>query len=279
MTDSANRQNSSPSGAEAHRSMVLLVGNGVLQACVGREEGAPEMVVDRHWSAEPADSLARLEDVVYEHPLLFDDVKSVVLLHPSMTTLAPSALIQDSEIESVDAVMDKYDLSEDKECFAETIGDADDNQLLYSMPRGMYGFLERCFPTEHIHHSLNPFLNCFLPSASAARGDAMWVDLHGDSADVAAFRDGRLLLANTWNYRSETDIVYYLVMVWRTLGMDADSGHLYLSGPAKARSNVTAMLRKYINYVAMPSVARELKDSVAAGIPLSMAVALRGMRE
>lgn len=259
--------------------MVVVVGNGSLQVYSGRGEGEIAMPVDLSWQCEPADALTRLEDVVYEKPELFDDVPMALLLRPTVTTVVPSELLSGNQEESVAAILDRYDLSDAKDCFAEPIGDADGNMLLYTMPAGMRGFLERCFPTERICHELLPFLKCFMPIAAAEKGDRMWADVHGSYVDVAAFRDGRLLIANRWHWRGEKDIVYYLVYLWRTLGLDGDSGHLCVSGPSELRNRITSEMRHYINYVTMPELPREVKTQVSAGVPVSVVEVVGEMRK
>lgn len=258
--------------------MVVAAGPASLQAAVMYDNGDIVLTEDIRWQCEPSDALAKLKDMIYERPALFDDIPMTLLLKPSMSTLAPHELIAEGQEEAIEKILTEFDPSDDKDCFSEEIGDCDSNELLYSLPGGVAGFLERCFPTEHISHELTPFLQCILPSASRGKGDQMWADIHGNYIHLAAFRNGHLLLANTWHWSGETDVVYYLIYVWKTLGLDMDNGKLYLSGPNDVRTRVTSELRKYINYVAIPSLPREVKSALSAGLPLSMAYALRKMQ-
>lgn len=275
VTDDSTRRKTDE--ASATRSMVVEVGNGLLLAAVG-DGDSMEMTVGRHWQCEPVDALSRLEDAVYEQPTLFDDVATTLLLAPTATTVVPRELVGDDD-DAIAAVLDRYDLSEAKDCFAEPIGDADDNMLLYTLPAGMRGFLERCFPTEKVSHRLLPFLRCFMASASAEGGDRMWADIHDKRVDVAAFRDGHLLLANTWHWHASSDILYYLVYCWRTLALDSGSGQLCVSGDASVRNSLLPELRKYINYVAMPSLPRNVKNALSTGLPLNMVKAVIDMAD
>lgn len=247
--------------------MVVNAGNGILQASVG-DGGAMSMPIDRRWQCEPADALSRLEDMVYEQPSLFDDIDTTLLLSPTVSVVTPRELVGDDP-DAIAAVLDRYDLSEAKDCFAEPIGDADDNLLLYTMPAGVRGFLGRCFPTEKVSHELLPFVRCFLSAAFAEGGDRMWADIHDSRVDVAAFRDGRLLLLNTWRWHASADILYYLVCCWRTLGLDSAGGQLCVSGPADVRGALLPELRKYVNYVAMPSLPRNVRSLLSSGLPLN----------
>ena len=275
---SPNPTSGQTAGSEAvAQRMVVSAGPGSLQVAVAYDTGEVALTEDIRWQCEPADALARLEDMVYERPDLFEDIPMTLLLKPSLTTLAPLSLLSENRDQAVEKILDQFDPSTDKECFSEKIGDIDENVLLYSMPGGIAGFLERCFPTERVNHELMAFLQCFLPSARKERGDRMWADITGSCIHVAAFRNGHLLLANTWHCSGDNDMVYYLIFVWRTLGLDADNGKFYLSGQADVRSRVTAQLRKHINYVAIPSLPRELKTAINSGVPLAMAYALKGM--
>lgn len=253
--------------------MAVVAGDGILQQVLAAADGKLSTDIDRRWSCEPADSLTRLEDAVYEEQSLFEDMDTTVLLRPTVSVLVPSELISADDSEAVCAVMDRYDLSEAKECFAEPAEDADGNILLYSMPAGMRGFLERSFPTEKIGHALIPLIRA--ASAEAGKGDFMWADIQTGRADVAAFRDGHTLLLNSWRFREPEDAAYYLTYAWRVAGMDAASGRMHVSGEAALRSAVVPMLRDHIGYVTMaPALPRAVKDANSAGVPLCAALAL-----
>lgn len=252
--------------------MVVTVGNGLLQAFT-EEAGNLAVTVDRQWQCEPQDVLPRLEDSVYEEPSLFEDVETALLIRPAMTVVAPAELVGDDSL-AVKAIMNQYDLSDAKECFAEPMEDSDGNLLLYSLPAGVRDFIGRCFPTENVSHVLLPLVKHFASVAGKESGDRMWVDIGPRSADVVAFSDGRLLLANTWHFRDESELVYYLVFAWRTLGFDSDAGQLLVSGTGELRRQIMSSLRKYVNYVAMPVLPRDVKSAVSSGIPLSVALTL-----
>lgn len=255
--------------------MVVTVGNGLLQSFTA-EGGGCVTTVDRRWQCEPQDALARLEDAVYEEPSLFEEIETALLFRPDMTVVAPGELLDDDP-EGVKAIMDEYDLSATKECYQESAEDADGNRILYSLPAGLRDFMGRCLPTENVSHALSPLVKHFGRVAEKERGERMWVDFGERSADVVAFRDGHLLLANTWNFRDVSELIYYLVYAWRTLGMDSNSGQLLVSGGGEKRGEVMASLRRYVNYVAMPVLPREVKSAVASGVPLSAALTLRQM--
>lgn len=257
--------------------MVVSVGSGSLQSAVRYADGRVLKSVDVRWQCEPADALSRIEDAVYEHPALFDDIPTAVLLSPTLSTLAPEELLaQDSE-KAVERILDQFVPAKEKECFSESMEGVPSTRLLYTLPSGVYSFIERCFPTESIHHCLTPLISHFAKSARTERGDRIWVDVHGGVADTIAFRDGELILANTWHWRAETDIVYYLVYVWRTLRFDNSGGQLHLSAPTEIRNRLTSELRRYIDYVTLPSLPRDVKESIAEGLPLSMVLTLRNM--
>lgn len=268
---------SSFSKEETVERMVLAVGDGCLKAVMQYSDGSVVMPFNKRWHCEPVDALSRLEDEVYEHPELFEDVRMSLLLIPSLYTIAPESLVSSDGSSAIEKILDEFDLSENKECFCEKLGDTDNNLLLFSLPSGMRGFLQRCFPTDNVSSALLPYIKNYLPVASSDKGDRMWVDITETSADVVAFRNGRLLLANTWHWKSETDLAYYLLYAWTTLELDKEAGHLYVSGVNDIRQKVITLLRKYINYVASATLSAFHKEISGNGIPLSMACELKSM--
>lgn len=256
------------------KQMVVVAGSGVLQQALHHADGTSALQIDHRWQCEPIDALSRLEDAVYEEQSLFDDLDTTLLLRPTVSTIVPRALLSPDDSDAIRAVMDHYDPTEAKDCFTEPIGDDDDNLLLYSMPAGIRGFLERSFPTEDIRHALLPMLQYFCSTAATIKGDCMWADVQTSRVDVIAFRSGHLLHANSWKFREPEDAAYYIAYTWQTLGLDTETGQLSISGKTSLRNAIVPTLRRHINYVTMATIPQTVKEANASGVPLCAALTL-----
>jgi hypothetical protein len=57
------------------------------------------------------------------------------------------------------------------------------------------------------------------------------------------------LLFNAFACRLTADRVYYLLYIWKQLGMDAEHDTLHLTGEIREREELLAELRKYVRQV------------------------------
>lgn len=253
---------------ENSTAMVVTAGNGTLVQLLSGDDGTVSMPVVRNWHCEPTQARAQLEDAVYEQQELFMDGSMSLLLKSDFSTIVAKELIGDDD-NAAKKVMALYDLSNSSECFMDALDDADGNMLLYTMPQGVRGFLERCFPTERVCHRLVPFYRFVSSKSEAGSGEMMWADLYAGGLDVVAFRNGRLVLLNSWGgIRELADAAYYLAFAWQTSGFDAAKGKLIVSGDAELRTGVMPLLRRYVNYVTSATLPREIKEPNFKGVPL-----------
>lgn len=55
--------------------------------------------------------------------------------------------------------------------------------------------------------------------------------------------------ANSFEYDKPDDILYYILYVWKQVGMDQEKDQLHMYGGASLRNSITATLRNYIQYI------------------------------
>lgn len=84
-----------------------------------------------------------------------------------------------------------------------------------------------------------------LKTGSPKDGDAMLVDFKPDEFSLVTFRDNKLLLANTFYYRSPADVLYHLLKACQQLGFLQQTVKLSLSGLIERDSAIYRELYKY----------------------------------
>lgn len=77
----------------------------------------------------------------------------------------------------------------------------------------------------------------------------LYAYFHEDKMEVCAFRQNRFCFCNTYNYTSNQDVVYYLMFIWKTLGMDVSEDELHIVGTVKERDTLNADLHRYLSNV------------------------------
>lgn len=74
----------------------------------------------------------------------------------------------------------------------------------------------------------------------------LFVYFNHDDVNVFAFRQNRFHYCNTFHADSPADITYYILYVWKTLGMNTEKDELYAVGQYAEKNKVMDGLRKYL---------------------------------
>lgn len=220
----------------------------------------------REWECAPADLLGRIEDAVYEDPVLLDDYRSYILIRPAATLLVPPHLVDPDDRDGNAKALDAVDAAVNKDVWCEPLGEA---VALYSTPCGVKDFLSRSFLTEDVHHVLVPMVEHFTPKAKDEGGEKMWVHVGRNMLDAVVFRDGRLLHAGSWKYAEPADAAYFILFALRALGVDASRCEVRLSGEEAAFGELLPMLRQHISYVGLTVTSSVVGAALRAGVGMS----------
>ena len=118
--------------------------------------------------------------------------------------------------------------------------------LLYGMDEDIYAFLVRSLTNPRFIHALSPVLACLQKQSLMRYPKQMLVILREDMIDVICMQQGELLFANSFQYDSDSDIVYYLLYICRQTDFNQLEDSLLLSGEQHRCRSVLAVIRKYI---------------------------------
>lgn len=72
---------------------------------------------------------------------------------------------------------------------------------------------------------------------------------HDRKLDIVCFQKNRFKFANTYDTESARDAVYFLLYVWKQLGLDAERDELHLAGNTPQSEWLTGTLKKYVQKV------------------------------
>ena len=196
------------------------------------------------------DYLKAVENAVYDNPVLLEDYARVqvavysphfVLLPPTVTTDDDTeallhAAYADSEGEAMLTALPHCGLS-----------------IVSEVANGLQSFLQRTFNTPVVCHHLFPLCEHYEQLNAHATISRMFVNLNEHSMDMVVYRKGRLEIANTYNFRTVDDAVYFVLAAYEACGMDRMTDEIQLTGSRTLREQLTPVLRRYINYV-MPAI-------------------------
>lgn len=221
--------------------------------------GEPESIVYR---AVPLDApgLAperRLEETVYNNPLLLSDFNHVTILVDTTryTVIPDEATDADALFAEVlaDRLMPGDDPDNRSETLFTTLTPAGAT-VAAKLPLQLLAFLRRTFNNPDIYPPVVPLSRYFYTAGRIGHSGKIYVNLRPGSLDLIAFADDSTQLANTFSFRESADAVYYIMSVRNMLvERDGEDRELLIAGDDKLRDEVTSVLREYTGYV-MPAI-------------------------
>lgn len=199
---------------------------------------------------DAASYVASVEDAVYDNPLLLSDFQRVSCVVDSPVFMAVPKDVEDLN-DREDMLLATFP-GFDGEIYENDLSSRD-AVMMVGLEKELSGFLARTFFNCRVYHHLTPLCRYFLAESRRGNTRRMYANLRGDSLDVLAFDHGKLLVANTFEYREPTDAIYYILATFTSLGLDRMADELLLSGDAGVREKITPDLRNYVSYV-MPVI-------------------------
>ena len=203
------------------------------------------------------DSLQALEDATYDTPELLNDYQRVrIVVHSRHFVLLPMETSDDDCAQLVRTAF-PADEGEAAVCPLPENG----VKIAYLMPKGMQAFLGRTFSYPEVYHHLYPLCEHF---KTLNRGDnlsRMFLNLNAESMDMAIYRKGVFLGANSFQFTNTHDATYFALNAWRAHGLDQLTDELQLMGDRKMCAEMTPKLREFVKFVMpaeYPAVAMQL---------------------
>ena len=194
------------------------------------------------------DSLQSLEDAVYDTPELLNEYKRVrVVVHSQHFVLLP--------IDTADedcATLVRSAFPADDGDVAVSAMPLNGIKIAYLLPRGMQAFLGRTLNYPQLYHHLCPLCEHFKSMNPGADISRMFLNLNGESMDMAIYRKGTFLCANSYQFTNAQDAAYFALNAWRSNGLDQLIDELQLMGDRTMRATMTPMLREFVKFV-MPA--------------------------
>lgn len=147
--------------------------------------------------------------------------------------------------------------------------------LLFGLGEAVCHAIEDAFGEVRYSSSRTALLQHFATKAleTGTQRRRLFVYTHEGMIDVAVFDDARLLMFNTYNVRTLTDVAYYTFNLARHLGFAPQTEPIYVAGEELLRTPVVEELQKYASHVFAVNPAADFNRHVAAttaGIPYDM---------
>ena len=135
-----------------------------------------------------------------------------------------------------------------KRCLSNELKD-EPAELVFGVDEDVYEFCSRSLVNPRFVHHVGPLLSLWKKQSRARLPRQLYVVLHRRRMDVACYAQGNLLFVNSFEYEHTDDILYYILYVWKQVGMDQQKDQLRLFGDVPLRNDITNTLRNYLQYI------------------------------
>lgn len=133
--------------------------------------------------------------------------------------------------------------------------EAFDCYLVWAAEAGLMRLLEQYFHSRNISHIAGPLLRSFHHRAPG-EGYSVFANLCGQSVQVAVFERGNLVFFNVFYFSKPSDLLYFILLVYKQFDLDPLELPLTLSGTLIQDSEIYRLLLRYfrtLHFVALPS--------------------------
>ncbi len=222
------------------------------------------LLFNEEWKVSEHDLLSNIENAVYEHPQLFEDFSTDVVLSASKCLWIPKEVEENSE-----GLADMYRQiysANPEDLFYDSVGNM---TCVYSFAPGLPSFMRRTLSGARIRSQQGVLVKRF--SESVADMPRMYVNIREREADIVLFDGKKLLLSVTYGWQEYMDLSYHVLNVADVYGMDRKNLQVSISGMRDVKTELMRELRRHITYVMLTMLPSGFsKLDVPLGVALVM---------
>lgn len=119
-------------------------------------------------------------------------------------------------------------------------------QNVYLAPIEIYNFFQNKFNNVRYFQSGTSLLLAWQNRSIQLKEHSVYINVVGDHFQIGAFDHGKLLLSNTYEFKTAKDFIYYTLLVFDQLGLNVEKTKLFLSGEVMKASEIYNLLYRYI---------------------------------
>jgi hypothetical protein len=120
--------------------------------------------------------------------------------------------------------------------------------LIFPVHHEIANVLIRQYPALKFYNQASPFIE-YVMHHHSGNNDSAHLNICNGFFDMVIIRNKSLILHNTFTYRNENDIAYFVMNVFDKVALDPASIPIYISGSVEKNSNKMNRLRDFIKTI------------------------------
>jgi hypothetical protein len=120
-----------------------------------------------------------------------------------------------------------------------------DAYIIFSVSKPLFEISEQYYPAIHPFHHTKPLLNQLSHSSKSVNGHYVHVHVEREFFNIFIFDHSILKFSNAFNFRNITDILYYVLNVFKRMGISHDES-VYFSGLTEKYDDIYSNFALYV---------------------------------
>ena len=135
-----------------------------------------------------------------------------------------------------------------------------DAYSVYVVPNQIANIFIKQFPGLKFYNQQIPFINrnLFKYHSDSIKG---FVNINDDFIDLCLTENGKLLLYNNFTFKTDPDIIYYIMNVFKQFDLNPENTELILSGLVDKKSSVYSNLKGFIGQLRFDKLSEDFSYS------------------
>lgn len=196
-----------------------------------------------------------LSTEVKEDSLLTAHYRKVYFLDESCRyTLIPNGIFEEADAERVYSL--SFGNSSERLVYCMDSLRLPDLALVYAVPAFRMNELRRAFPSVRAVCRQSVHVANSLLGGNRRDVPCLFVCVYADFFDAVLVSNGKLKLANTYEFHTEDEFIYFIVALYEHFGLDQYTVETILSGDISHGDTKVAALGKYVKFVSIAGRSR-----------------------
>ena len=188
----------------------------------------------------------KIDELISKDDFLIKKYKKVNIIMPSPKhTIVPAVLYDPGKKDEYFSFNHTND--EGNIIISNKLNDPD-TFVIFSVSKAISEIINNHYPGIHPYHHIKPLLNYISHNRKSVNGDHSHIHVERDFFNLIIFNNNILSFCNSFNYRNISDILYFVLNVYKKLDIKQEST-VYFSGLTEKYDDLSSNLSIYIRTI------------------------------
>ncbi len=150
--------------------------------------------------------------------------------------------------------------------------------IVYPIHKILKGFIQENITQPHFYHVCSPIWKYLYRRSFTGQRMKLYAYFHDKKLNIFSFQKNRFNFTNSFDTNLAPDAAYFILNIWKQLGLDAKKDELHLLGEIPEPSELKKQLEMFIQNIYTININEEFNDSpltTIEGLPLDMILHLQ----